>query len=311
MASTVIVAVSSYDKMSLTSTSYKLLKNPIATVLVYLVLQRVIALFLMRQASSLTGFFVTTYHFHKLPVLMREIRSQFVYSLVVFLCVFVMSRITPYVRLRSIGLTGRLSLAYFTVGLAAQVAIAVVLALLVDRHGQILASLYACPKLLAFQVLVWCLLIGICEEITFRGCVLQVLETRWGSAVALGLSSVFFGLVHFQNPGETTFEVVDVVLSGGLPYAAAYLMTRSLWLPIGLHCGWDFVMILLHGDKAVPRAVPQTDSLVDLVSLDDVLQIILGIIFVLVAMRTGRWVGNNPLAPAKPFVSSAPTSSAE
>ncbi len=265
----------------------------------------------MRQASNLTGFFVTTYHFHKLPILMREVRSQFIYSLVVLLCVFVMSRVTPHIKLKSISLTGRLSFAYFTVGFAAQVAIAVVLALLVDRHGQILTSLYAYPKLLAFQVFVWCLLIGICEEITFRGYVLQVLETRWGSAIALGLSSVFFGLVHFQNPGETTFEVVDVVLSGGLPYAAAYLMTRSLWLPIGLHCGWDFIIDLLYGDKGIPRAVPQTSSLVDLVSLDIMLQIILGVIFVLVAMRTGRWIGKNPLTLAKLFVSSAPTSSAE
>lgn len=297
--------------MRLISTSCKFLKNPIIAILAFILLQETLSGFLLHQASNLTGFLGKVYHFHKLPILAREIRGQFISSLIALFCVTMMSWLTPHIKVKSIGLTGKLSFAYLVIGFAAQIALAVVLALLVDRDGQILRILCAYPKLLAFQVSLWCLLIGITEEVVFRGYVLQVLEVRWGSAVALIVSSVLFGLAHLQNQGETAVDMINIAVCGGLPYAAAYLMTRSLWLPIGLHCGWDFVNDSLFGDTGIPPAVPRTPSLVDLISLDAVLQVALAVIFVLVAMRTGRWVGKNPLAQAKPFVSSAPTSSAE
>lgn len=299
------------DKTNLISTAYKFLGRPSNAILIFVVLQEALSGLLLHQASNVTSFLSKLYHFHKLPILVREIRGQFISSLITVLCVAMMSRITPHIKVKTIGLTGKMSFAYFTIGFAAQVAIVVTLALLVDRHRQIFGMLHTYPKVLAFEVFVWCLLIGITEETIFRGYVLQVLEAHWGSAVALVLSSILFGLVHFQNQGETALEVVVIGLTGGLPYAAAYLMTRSLWLPIGLHCGWDFVADLLFGDKGVPPAVPQVPSLVDLQSLDAALQIVPLFVFVLVAMRTGRWVGKNPLAPAKPLAASAPTSSPE
>ncbi len=293
------------------STSYKFLKNPLVAILAFVVLQETLSGFLIYQASHLTGFLQTIYRFPRLSILVREIRGQFVSTLVTFLCVYLLSKLLPRTNLKTIGLTGRLSLAYLTAGFAAQVAIAVILALLVDRHGQIFTMLRTYSRVLTFEVFVWCLLIGITEETIFRGYILQVLERRWGSAIALLLSSILFGLAHLQNPGETALEVVVIGLTGGLPYAAAYLMTRSLWLPIGLHCGWDFVADLLFGGRGVPSAVPQVPSLVDLQNLNAALQIVPTLVFVLIAMRTGRWVGKNPLAPAKLLAANAPTSSAE
>ena len=76
------------------------------------------------------------------------------------------------------------------------------------------------------------------EEVLFRGYGFQRLLEATGPACGVAVSSLLFGVVHLGNPGATTLGVVITVLVGIL-FALAYLRTRQLWLPIGLHWAWN------------------------------------------------------------------------
>lgn len=78
------------------------------------------------------------------------------------------------------------------------------------------------------------------EEIAFRGGVYRLLEEGFGSLIAIAISGAMFGLLHVANPGATTASTLAIALEAGILLAAAYVLTRSLWLPIGLHFGWNF-----------------------------------------------------------------------
>jgi membrane protease YdiL (CAAX protease family) len=78
------------------------------------------------------------------------------------------------------------------------------------------------------------------EEIIFRGVVYRLFEEGFGTFVAIVLSGALFGLLHAFNPGATAVSTLAIALEAGILLAAAYAVTRSLWLPIGLHFGWNF-----------------------------------------------------------------------
>jgi membrane protease YdiL (CAAX protease family) len=78
------------------------------------------------------------------------------------------------------------------------------------------------------------------EEIVFRGIVFRIVEGALGTWIALTLSSAIFGLLHLLNPHSTAQGAVAIVFEAGVMLAAAYLLTRRLWLPIGIHAGWNF-----------------------------------------------------------------------
>lgn len=84
------------------------------------------------------------------------------------------------------------------------------------------------------------LVVAVCEEILLRGLLFRLLEQAWGSWVALAVSSLIFGLMHFFNPNATLATSVALALGLGLMFAAAYMLTRRLWLAIGLHFGWNY-----------------------------------------------------------------------
>ena len=78
------------------------------------------------------------------------------------------------------------------------------------------------------------------EEIVFRGVVFRRLEEGVGTTIALLISAVLFGLVHAGNRGATWISTLAIVLESGVLLGLVYTATRSLWLPIGLHFGWNF-----------------------------------------------------------------------
>ncbi len=55
------------------------------------------------------------------------------------------------------------------------------------------------------------------------------------------LTSGLFALIHLNNPAVDTVALVNIALAGVL-FAGAYLRTRSLWVAIGMHWAWNFVM---------------------------------------------------------------------
>jgi membrane protease YdiL (CAAX protease family) len=88
------------------------------------------------------------------------------------------------------------------------------------------------------------------EEVAFRGYPFQRLVEaggrRGGPVLGIVVLSVLFGLVHWWNPSRTTFSTANTVLIG-IVLAVAYLRTRALWLPFGIHFGWNFTLGVMFG----------------------------------------------------------------
>jgi membrane protease YdiL (CAAX protease family) len=85
------------------------------------------------------------------------------------------------------------------------------------------------------------------EEILFRGYPLQSLTRARLAWVGVLLTSVPFAVVHLRNPNVVPgFTFVNTALAG-VWLALAYLRTRSLWLPFGLHWSWNWVQASLLG----------------------------------------------------------------
>jgi len=84
------------------------------------------------------------------------------------------------------------------------------------------------------------LLVALLEEGVFRGIIFRLLERSLGSWIAIILSGLFFGLAHLQNPGATLFGALAVALEAGILLGAAYMLTRNLWLAVGIHWAWNF-----------------------------------------------------------------------
>ncbi|HUB86034.1 MAG TPA: type II CAAX endopeptidase family protein [Rhizomicrobium sp.] len=78
------------------------------------------------------------------------------------------------------------------------------------------------------------------EELVFRGTIYRLLEKGFGTLVAIILAGGLFGALHAFNPGATIVSSLAIAFEAGVLLAAAYVVTRSLWLPIGLHFGWNF-----------------------------------------------------------------------
>jgi uncharacterized protein len=80
---------------------------------------------------------------------------------------------------------------------------------------------------------------AVTEELLFRGVLFGVVEGFTGTRGALGVSGLVFGGLHLLNPHATIVGALAIAIEAGLMLGAAYAWTRSLWLPIGLHLGWN------------------------------------------------------------------------
>ncbi len=85
------------------------------------------------------------------------------------------------------------------------------------------------------------------EEILFRGVVFRILEEAVGSWLGLGISGLLFGGLHLINPNSTLLGAVAVMLEAGILLAACVMLTRRLWLAIGLHFAWNFMQSGVFG----------------------------------------------------------------
>jgi uncharacterized protein len=82
------------------------------------------------------------------------------------------------------------------------------------------------------------------EEIVFRGFMLQYLMRGYGNWAGILGIGIIFGLLHATNPGATTLSIVNTA-GFGILFGAALLRTHDLWLPIGIHFGWNATLPFL------------------------------------------------------------------
>ena len=93
------------------------------------------------------------------------------------------------------------------------------------------------------------------EELAFRGYPFQRLVDSIGPVGAIALLSALFGVMHLGNPHRTWVSTANTALVG-IPFSIAYLRTRMLWLPIGMHFSWNFVLGFVLGLPVSGLQVP-------------------------------------------------------
>lgn len=87
---------------------------------------------------------------------------------------------------------------------------------------------------------------AVVEEVIFRLFIFQTCERRWGTAPALVITSVLFGMVHLINTVQhSTFEqrllgCLFLIFEAGFLLNALFLVNRRVWLPLGMHWAWNF-----------------------------------------------------------------------
>lgn len=82
-------------------------------------------------------------------------------------------------------------------------------------------------------------IVGWTEELISRGYWLQNLSTGLNLFWGVLISSILFALAHMGNPNVSWVAILGLV-TAGIFLAYGYLRTSQLWLPIGLHIGWNF-----------------------------------------------------------------------
>ena len=88
---------------------------------------------------------------------------------------------------------------------------------------------------------------GFLEELLFRGALFRIVEEWLGSWVSIIVSSVVFGFGHLMNPDATMTGAVFISVEAGLLLAAAYMLTRRLWMSIGFHMAWNYTQSAVFG----------------------------------------------------------------
>ncbi len=82
-------------------------------------------------------------------------------------------------------------------------------------------------------------LLSTAEEVVFRGILFRQLARRWNVKVALAVSGVLFGALHFVS-GSFHLAGFTSAMLGGLILCTLYLMSENrLWMPIGFHASWN------------------------------------------------------------------------
>lgn len=143
--------------------------------------------------------------------------------------------------MKQLGFRGSLNNLWFGLFLGALSITVIFIVLLATADVTLLNSL-SNPQFSLFTVtfLILFVLVGVFEEMFFRGYIMSTMETRgnkkWVIYVA---SALIFSAAHLANPNVSIVGLVNIALVGIL-FAYMFDATKSLWLPIGYHITWNY-----------------------------------------------------------------------
>jgi membrane protease YdiL (CAAX protease family) len=98
----------------------------------------------------------------------------------------------------------------------------------------------------AFWWAVLAILAAIVEEFFYRGYLQFTLTSGIGFWPAALVTSGLMGVAHVLNPGWTVLGLITVI---GFGLIACFLLRRTgdLWMPLGLHVGWNWGEVYFYG----------------------------------------------------------------
>ncbi len=85
------------------------------------------------------------------------------------------------------------------------------------------------------------------EELFFRGYAFQLLAASLGPWAAVVPVGIVFGLMHSSNPNATWLGLANTA-GFGILFGYGWYRSRDLWLPIGLHFGWNVTLPAFGAD---------------------------------------------------------------
>ncbi len=218
--------------------------------------------------------------------LIRDLRHEFEFGFGILISAYIMRRLVDWPKVRQYftqinrawlliaGLAGEMGFFYLLLG--------------VFNHN--LSRPFAIANYnypFVFSTLI-VLFASVVEEVAYRGYILTYLERHYGSFVAVFGSSFTFGASHLLNGGK--YDVIGCLIlasSGGLLCSVVFIWTRSLFLPIGLHWGYDVVCSLIIGGQHFHPlyATPNSQAILYIITL---LECYVGLILLSIAYRKGR-----------------------
>ena len=98
------------------------------------------------------------------------------------------------------------------------------------------------------------------EELIFRGVLLYILLRKLGNLKSVLISAISFGIYHWfsfgviGNPMQMTivFFMTGIM---GLLLAYGYAKTYSLYIPIGIHLGWNLTQIFIFSQGPIGNGI--------------------------------------------------------
>jgi membrane protease YdiL (CAAX protease family) len=197
--------------------------------------------------ASILVFVVTA--FLPLPLHRALVQSSILFAGVIAATLFAML-VIDRAPLRDIGFAAPGALRQFGIGVAASIAMIGVVVLaertlgLAHMRWNVL-TLSRAVELVVSGLLLY-VIVGVSEEMLMRGYPFRTLLRSTSPVTALLITSVLFSLIHFGNPGIGWQSLCNICLAG-IWLGRARIVSGQLWLPIGLHTGWNFAQGTIFG----------------------------------------------------------------
>ena len=83
------------------------------------------------------------------------------------------------------------------------------------------------------------LVAGFIAELIFIGIIFRIAEEWLGTWIALTMLTLLFVIAHLNVRGASFLMVATTAVQSGILLSSAFVLSRSLWIPIFLHFGWD------------------------------------------------------------------------
>ena len=90
------------------------------------------------------------------------------------------------------------------------------------------------------------LLASAAEEAYFRGYILQTFARANLAWMAIVFTALYFAFAHFNNPNVSFYGKLNTAIAG-IWFGVAYLKTRNLWFPFGIHFAWNWIQGAIFG----------------------------------------------------------------
>lgn len=144
------------------------------------------------------------------------------------------------------------------------------------------------------------------EELLFRVIVFAILEEIVGSFFAIVTSAAAFGLAHIANPGATPLAIFALSIEAGVMLALAYMLTRTVWMAVGIHAGWNFVQGFVLGARNSGQQHPESYFRTTFAGPDHLtggafglegslvclgLSAVVSVVLLVLIVRKGHWIG--------------------